>query len=144
MGVFDKLVKWARVKSPWIVHFNTGACNACDIEVLAALTPRFDVERLGIILRGSPRHGDVLVVTGPVTGQVAKRLRRVYEQMPHPKFVLAVGSCACSGGAFRDCYNVKGGVDRVIPVDMYIPGCSARPDAIIDGVAKLLGKLAAS
>lgn len=138
------LVRWARVKSPWIVHFNSGACNACDIEVLAALTPRFDVERFGLLLRGSPRHGDVLVCTGPVTRQVKDRLARIYEQMPEPKFVVAVGSCACSGGAFRGCYNVLGGIDAVVPVTAYIPGCPARPDAIIDGVVKLLGKLQAT
>jgi NADH-quinone oxidoreductase B subunit len=139
--MFSGLVRWARVKSPWFVHFNSGACNACDIEVLAALTPRFDIERFGLLLRGSPRHGDVLVCTGPVTRQVKDRLIRIYEQMPDPKFVVAVGSCACSGGAFRGCYNVLGGVDAVIPVTAYIPGCPARPDAIIDGVLKLLDKL---
>jgi len=137
----SKLVQWARIKSPWIVHFNTGACNACDIEVLAALTPRFDIERFGILLKASPRHGDVLVCTGPVTRQVKPRLVRIYEQMPDPKFVMAVGSCAASGGAFRGCYNVLGGIDQAIPVDVYVPGCAARPDAIIDGVVKLLGKL---
>ena len=142
--MFSRLVRWARVKSPWFVHFNSGACNACDIEVLAALTPRFDVERFGLLLRGSPRHGDVLVCTGPVTRQVKDRLIRIYEQMPDPKFVVAVGSCACSGGAFRGCYNVLGGVDAAIPVTAYIPGCPARPDAIIDGVVKLLGKLQTS
>ncbi|MCL6451504.1 MAG: NADH-quinone oxidoreductase subunit NuoB [Acetobacteraceae bacterium] len=141
--MFERLKRWARVKSPWIVHFNSGACNACDIEVLAALTPRFDVERFGLLLRGSPRHGDVLVCTGPVTRQVKKRLQRIYEQMPEPRFVVAVGSCACSGGCFRGCYNVEGGVDAVVPVAAYVPGCPARPDAIIDGVVKLLGKLKA-
>jgi len=139
--MLQSLVKWARIKSPWILHWNTGACNACDIEVLAALTPRFDVERFGILLQGSPRHSDVIVCTGPVTKQVKDRLIRVYNQTPGPKFVVAVGSCACSGGAFRGCYNVLGGIDQAIPVDAYIPGCAARPDAIIDGVVKLLAKL---
>ena len=135
------IVKWARSKSPWIIHFNTGSCNGCDIEVVAALTPRFDVERFGVLLKGSPRHADALVVTGPVTRQVRSRLRRIYEQMPNPKFVIAVGTCACTGGVFKDCYNVCQGVDQVIPVDIYIPGCAARPEAIIDGVAKLLKKI---
>ena len=142
MGLIKKLVKWARVKSPWILHFNSGACNACDIEVVAALTPRFDVERLGIVLKGTPRHADVLVCTGPVTRQIEDRLRRVYDQMAHPKFVVAVGTCACSGGVFRGCYNVKGGVDQVIPVNAYIPGCAVSPHAILDGVAKLLNSVA--
>ncbi|NLO89069.1 MAG: NADH-quinone oxidoreductase subunit B family protein [Clostridia bacterium] len=139
--MFQSLVNWARVKSPWILHWNTGACNACDIEVLAALTPRFDVERFGILLQGTPRHADVIVCTGPVTRQVKDRLIRVYNQTPDPKFVVAVGTCACSGGVFRGNYNVLGGIDQVIPVDAYIPGCAARPDAIIDGVVKLLAKL---
>jgi len=139
--MISRLVNWARVKSPWIVHFNSGACNGCDIEVLDALTPRFDVERFGLLLKGSPRHGDVLVCTGPVTRQIKNRLVRIYEQMPEPKFVVAVGGCACSGGVFRGCYSVLGGVDAAIPVDAYIPGCAARPDAIIDGVVKLLAKL---
>lgn len=141
MGLIKKLVKWARIKSPWIIHFNSGACNACDIEVVAALTPRFDVERIGMIIRGTPRHADVLVCTGAVTRQIKDRLVRIYEQMPSPKFVVAVGSCACSGGIFKGCYNVCGGVDQVIPVDAYIPGCAASPQAILDGVAKLLASL---
>jgi NADH-quinone oxidoreductase B subunit len=136
------LLKWARIKSPWICHFNTGGCNACDIEVVAALTPRFDVERFGVLLKGSPRHSDVLVVTGPVTRQSEARLKRVYEQMAEPKFVLAVGVCTCSGGVFHGCYNAKGGVDTVIPVDVYIGGCPPRPSEIIDGVVQLLNKIA--
>lgn len=139
--MLESVVKWARVKSPWILHFNTGACNACDIEVLATLTPRFDVERFGILLKGSPRHADVMVVTGSVTRQVKNRLVRVYEQMPEPKFVLVVGNCATSGGVFQKCYSVYEGVDKVIPVDMYVPGCPPKPEAIIYGVAKLLGKI---
>jgi NADH-quinone oxidoreductase B subunit len=141
MGALADLVTWARLKSPWIVHFNSGACNACDIEVVAALTPRFDIERLGILQKGSPRHGDILVCTGPVTKQAGERLKRIYEQMPDPKFVIAVGTCACSGGVFSGCYSMLGGVDQIIPVDVYIPGCSTRPDAIIDGVVKLITKI---
>ena len=141
MGLIKKIVGWARRKSPWIIHFNSGACNACDIEVVASLTPRFDVERLGMILKGTPRHADVLVCTGAVTRQIKDRLIRVYEQMPSPKFVIAVGTCACSGGVFKGCYNVCGGVDKVIPVDAYIPGCAASPHAILGGVAKLLKSL---
>ena len=137
----DRIIRWARRKSPWIVHFNSGACNACDIEVVAALTPYFDVERFGVQLKGTPRHADVLVCTGPVTLQMKDRLIRIYEQMPDPKLVVAVGSCACSGGVFEGCYCVEGGIDAVVPVAAYIPGCSARPEAIIDGVVKLLKSL---
>ena len=141
MQTVDRLIKWARGKSPWIVHFNSGACNACDIEVLASLTPRYDVERFGILQKGSPRHADVLICSGPVTLQQKQRLITIYEQMPAPKFVIAVGTCACSAGVFDGCYCVEGGIDQAIPVDMYVPGCPARPEAIIDGVVKLLGGL---
>ena len=141
MGLIQKIVTWARIKSPWVIHFNTGACNACDIEVIAALTPRFDLERFGVQLKGTPRHADVLVCSGPVTLQIKDRLKRIYDQMPEPKFVVAVGTCACSGGVFQGCYNVEGGIDTAIPVNAYIPGCAARPEAIIDGVVKLLSSL---
>jgi len=141
MSLIKKIVTWARIKSPWILHFNTGACNACDIELIAALTPVYDVERFGILLKGTPRHADVLVCSGPVTHQIKNRLIRIYEQMPEPKFVVAVGTCACSGGVFQGCYNVEGGIDQVIPVSVFIPGCPASPKAIIDGVVKLLASL---
>ncbi len=137
----EGLTGWSRFKSPWVCHLNTGGCNGCDIETLAAFTPRFDVERFGILLKPSPRHADVLVCTGPITRQIKERTRRIYEQMPEPKFVIAVGSCTCSGGVFSGCYNVLGGMDTVIPVNLYIPGCPPRPDAIIEGVLKLLGTL---
>ncbi len=132
---------WARLNSIWAVHFNSGSCNGCDIEILAMFTPLYDVERLGIKLQGSPRHADVLVVTGPVTRQARERLLRIYEQMPDPKFVISVGSCSISGGVFDGCYNVVGSVDEIIPVDVYIPGCPPRPEAIIDGVVQLLTHL---
>ncbi len=141
--LMEKITTWARVNSPWIIHFNSGSCNGCDIEILATLTPRYDVERFGIKLRGSPRHADVLVCTGPVTRQARERLIRVYEQMPEPKFVVAVGTCAISGGVFQGCYNIVGHIDEVLPVDAYIPGCPPRPEAIIDGIVKLLGHLQA-
>jgi NADH-quinone oxidoreductase B subunit len=143
MKFVDRLVSWARRKSPWVIHFNTGSCNACDIEIVATITPRFDLERFGVLLKGTPRHADVLLCSGPVTRQVKDRLKRVYDQMAEPKFVVAVGTCACSGGIFRGCYNVTGGIDTVIPVSAYVPGCPVRPEAIIDGVAKLLGSLEA-
>jgi NADH-quinone oxidoreductase B subunit len=143
MALIEKLVTWARIKSPWIIHFNSGACNGCDIEILASLTPKFDLERFGVLLKGTPRHADVLICSGPVTRQTKDRLIRIYEQMPEPKFVVAIGTCACSGGVFAGCYNILGGIDTAIPVSAYIPGCAASPQAIIDGVAKLLGSLKA-
>jgi NADH-quinone oxidoreductase B subunit len=135
-----KALDWARTKSPWLLHFNTGGCNGCDIELVAALTPKFDVERFGIRLQGSPRHADIMAVTGPVTSQIEDRLMRVYEQMPAPKQVVAIGTCAISGAPFKDCYNVHGGIDSLLKVDAYIPGCPPKPEAIIDGIAKLLQK----
>jgi NADH-quinone oxidoreductase B subunit len=139
--MLNKLARWSRIRSPWVLHLNSGACNACDIEILAALTPRFDVERFGILLKATPRHADVIIASGPVTRQMRDRIIRIYEQVPDPKFVIAVGACALSGCVYRGAYNIMGGIDQVIPVNMYVPGCPARPDAIIDGVVKLLGKL---
>lgn len=138
MTHLNNQMKWAMSKSPWVLHFNSGACNGCDIEVVALLTPTYDVERFGILLEPSPRHADVLLVTGCVTRQCASRLIRIFEQMPEPKFVVAIGACACSGGVFSGNYTVLSGADKVIPVNMYIPGCPPKPEAIIDGVIKLL------
>lgn len=129
-------------KSPWIIHYDGSSCNGCDIEVLACLTPMYDVERFGIINTGNPKHADIFLVTGSVNEQNKDVVRQIYEQMPEPKVVVAVGICACSAGVFAECYNVQGGVDKVIPVDVYVPGCAARPEAIIDGVVKGLGVLA--
>jgi len=139
--MLEGLVKKARIKSPWIVHMNCGSCNGCDIEILAALIPRLDAERFGVLLKGSPRHGDVLVCTGPVTKQMRERLLRVYDQMAEPKFVVVVGSCGTSGGVFDGAYCVEGGIDKVIPVDAYVAGCPPRPDAILNGVVALLKKI---
>jgi NADH-quinone oxidoreductase B subunit len=140
-NTLDQVKTWARINSPWVIHFNSGSCNGCDIEILATLTPRFDLERFGVKLKGSPRHADVLLCTGPVTLQQRDRLLRIYEQMPDPKFVVAIGTCSISGGAFQGCYGVLGGIDTVIPVAAYIPGCPPRPEAIIDGVVKLVMSL---
>lgn len=128
-------------RSLWVFHFNAGSCNGCDIEIVAALTPRYDPERFGIKLVGSPRHADVLLVTGPVTNQMADALRRVYAQMPSPKVVMAVGTCAQSGGVFSTSYNLAGPVDNIIPVDVYVPGCAIRPEALINGVVTAITKL---
>lgn len=141
MKLKDKIILWSRLRSPWVIHFNTGACNGCDIEIVDALTPKYDLERFGIVLKGTPRHADIMIVSGPVTRQQAKRLKRIYDQMAEPKFVLAVGTCACSGGVFDGCYSVLGGLDKVIPVSAYIPGCPVRPEAIIDAVVKLIKEL---
>jgi ech hydrogenase subunit C len=130
-------------KSPWILHYDATSCNGCDIEVLASLTPMYDVERFGIINTGNPKHADIFVITGSVNEQNREVVRNLYEQMPNPKVVVAVGICACSGGVFRECYNVAGGIDKIIPVDVYVPGCAARPESIIDGIVTALGILEA-
>lgn len=128
-------------KSPWIIHYDASSCNGCDIEVLACLTPLYDVERFGILNTGNPKHADIFVVTGSVNEQNRQVIKNIYDQMPKPNVVIGVGICACSGGVFKECYNVAGGVGQVIPVDVYVPGCSVRPEQIIDGVVKALGIL---
>jgi NADH-quinone oxidoreductase B subunit len=140
-GILEEVKTWARINSPWAIHYNSGSCNGCDIEILATLTPRFDIERFGIKLQGSPRHADVLICTGPVTLQSRDRLLRTYAQMPEPKFVVAVGSCSISGGVFAGSYAVIGSISDVIPVNVFIPGCPPRPEAIIYGVVQLLNSL---
>jgi len=130
-------------RSPWLLHYDGSSCNGCDIEVLACLTPLYDAERFGVINTGNPRHADLLLLTGSINHQNEEVVRNLYSQMPEPKVVLAVGICATSGGVFADCYNVKGGADKVVPVDVYIPGCAARPEAIIDGIVRALGVLEA-
>ncbi len=128
-------------KSPWIIHYDATSCNGCDIEVLACLTPMYDIERFGIVNTGNPKHADILLITGSVNEQTKAAVKNIYDQMPNPKVVVAIGICATSGGIFAECYNVSGGVDKVIPVDVYVPGCAARPESIIDGVVKGLGVL---
>lgn len=128
-------------RSPWVLHYNATSCNGCDIEVVACLTPMYDLERFGILNTGNPKHADILLVTGSVSDRSAEILRNLYDQMPEPKVVLAIGICATSGGIFAECYNIKGGVDKVLPVDVYVPGCAVRPEAVIDGVIKALDVL---
>ena len=126
------------IKSPWLLHYDGSSCNGCDIEVLACTTPKYDIERFGIINTGDPFQADILLITGGVNHQSESVIQQIYTQMPEPKVVVAVGICACTGGVFKDCYNIKGGVDTIIPVDVYVPGCAARPQAIIDGVVQAL------
>jgi len=133
------MISGVRRRSLWLYHFNSGGCNGCDIEFVASLTPRYDLERLGVQLVPSPRHADVLVVTGPVTALSASSLKTVYDQMPEPKIVIALGTCACTGGIFSNCYNVIGGADKVVPVDVKIPGCPANPGALLSYLSRLRG-----
>lgn len=128
-------------RSLWVYHLNSGSCNGCEIEIVAAITPRYDPERFGVKLVGSPRHADVILVTGPVTKKMKDRLLRVYQQVPEPKVVICVGTCGESGGVFYDSYSLAGPVDDVIPVDVYVPGCPPRPEAILHGVVTAIAKL---
>lgn len=127
-----------RKKSPWILHYNAGGCNGCDIEILACLGPKYDIERFGMINNGNPKQSDILLVTGPVTKRSRERLVEIYAQMPEPKVVVSCGACACTGGVFRGMYNCEGGVDQYIPVDVYVCGCGSRPEQIIDGIIEAL------
>ncbi len=147
MPVLEKAKLWGLKKSPWVYHVNTGACNNCDIEVLELLTPRFDVERLGVLLAPSPRHADALLVTGICTKQIRPRLQEIYRQAAKPCLVVCLGACACTGGIFYDAWHFAGPVDDAIrEVDpdaliVYIPGCPPKPEAMIAGMAKALGDL---
>jgi len=131
------IINWGRAGSIWPVTFGL-AC--CAIEMMAAGASRNDLDRFGIIFRASPRQADCLIVAGTLTYKMAPILRRVYDQMPHPRYVVAMGSCACSGGVFRT-YAVVQGVDQIVPVDIYIPGCPPRPEALIEGLLKLRRKI---
>lgn len=128
-------------RSPWIVHMNGNSCNGCDIEVLACLTPLYDAERLGVINIGTPKQADIMVVTGSINYKSVDVLLNIYNQMPDPKAVVAIGACACTGGIFHDCYNVIGGADKLIPVDVYVPGCCPKPETILDGIAQAAAML---
>jgi ech hydrogenase subunit C len=128
-------------KSPWLLHYDGSSCNGCDIEVLACLTPIYDVERFGIINTGNPKHADIFLITGGINHQNKPVVEQIFKQMPKPKVVVAVGICACDGGIFKECYNILGGVDTTLPVDIYVPGCAARPEAIIDGVVQAIALL---
>jgi Ni,Fe-hydrogenase III small subunit len=127
-----------RKKSPWILHYNAGSCNGCDIEILACLGPKYDIERFGMINTGNPKQSDILLVTGPLTKRSRERLVEIYAQMPEQKVVVSCGACACTGGVFRGMYNCEGGVDQYIPVDVYVCGCGTRPEQIIDGVIQAI------
>ena len=134
-------------KSPWVYHVNAGACNNCDIEVLELLTPRFDVERLGVLLVDSPRHADALLISGICSRQAAPRVQEVYRSVPKPCVVFAIGACANNHGVFTGGYNAPRTVDEVIKevdpnaIVVYIPGCPPKPEAMILGVAKALATL---
>jgi NADH-quinone oxidoreductase subunit B len=135
----DAFLNWARKSSVWPVTFGL-AC--CAIEMMATFCSRFDVERLGMVPWASPRHSDLMIVSGTVTIKMAPMLLRIYDQMPDPKWVVPMGSCANSGGPFRHGYHVVKGVDRIVPVDVYVPGCPPTPDSLMYGLLKLQEQVA--
>jgi len=138
-ATFNGLINWARSRSPWPLGYGL-AC--CAIEMMATGASHHDLARFGAeVFRSSPRQADVMIVAGTVTHKMAPRLRRLYEQMPEPKWVIAMGNCASSGGEFWDSYSTLQGVDTVVPVDVYVPGCPPRPEALIEGVLKLREKI---
>ena len=131
----------ALTKSPWVFHLSTGSCNNCDIEVLDCLTPRYDIERFGMLLVPSIKHADVLFITGSCNRKSVIRLKRLYEQAPQPCLVVAIGECSMSRGMFIHSYNCPVPLDKIIPVNAYIPGCPPKPEAIIMGAVKLIQKV---
>jgi ech hydrogenase subunit C len=135
-GLKDKIMNYARMKSPWILHLDVGGCNGCSIELFATLSPRYDIERFGGLSKNNPRHSDILLIDGAISRKIAPRLRRIYEQTPEPKVVVAVGGCAITKGIFHDSYNIVGPLDRIMPVDVYVPGCPPKPEAILHGLLK--------
>ncbi len=127
-------------RSPWLFRINTGSCNGCDVELATtAMIPRYDVERLGCKYIGSPKHADIVLVTGSITARSEPYLKRLLEEIPDPKVVVAIGICPISGGVFRDSYSIRGPLDKFVDVDVNVAGCPVRPQSIIDGVAEAIG-----
>ncbi|KAL6918617.1 hypothetical protein FSST1_010112 [Fusarium sambucinum] len=134
----DKIASWTRNGSFWPLSFGL-AC--CAVEMMHASTPRYDQDRLGIIFRASPRHLDVMIVAGTVTNKMAPALRQCYDQMPEPRWVISMGSCANGGGYYHYSYSVVRGVDRIVPVDIYVPGCPPTPEALLYRIFQLQKKI---
>lgn len=140
MGLQEKIL----TRSIYAFHVSSGSCNNCDIEIIDCLTPRYDLERFGIVLVGSVKHADALFCTGSANRLTVPRIKKLYEQMPKPGFVIAWGACGSSRGLFKDSYNTTQPLDEIIPVDFYIPGCPPKPEAVIAAIVKLRAKIDAA
>ena len=134
--MFQKMIDKSMAKSPWIFHVNAGSCNGCDIELVSVLTPRYDAERLGFRLTGTPRQADIVVVSGPITLQTRDRLIRTLAQVPEPRVVVSLGSCPRSGNVFKGSYAIDGPLDKYTHVDVSVGGCTPKPEAIVAALAK--------
>ena len=134
--MFKKMIADSMSKSPWIYHVNTGSGNGCDIELVAVLTPRYDAERFGFKLAGTPRHADIVVVSGPITSQSKERLLRTLEQVPEPRCIVTLGSCPQTGNVFKGSYSVEAPIEKFVHVDVAIAGCTPKPEAVIEGLYK--------
>lgn len=136
IGLFQQMIKISRRRSPWIYRINAGSCNGCDIEVAPCFSPRYDGEQIGALLQGSPKHADILLISGPVTLRTRDMVKEIYEQVPAPKAVIALGSCPASGNVFSGSPTIIGNLESLIPVDLYVPGCPPRPQAILEAIQK--------
>jgi len=138
LTTLDKMVNWARKRSMWPFGFGL-AC--CAIEMISTFSPKYDLARYGMeVMRASPRQADLMIVAGRVSNKMAPVVKRLYEQMPNPKWVISMGACASTGGVFNN-YAILQGVDKIIPVDVYVPGCPPRPEQLINGILKLFEKI---
>ncbi len=142
MNLLEKLVAVSRTKSPWVYCINAGSCNGCDIETAACLAPRYDAEQIGVLRQGSPKHADILLITGPLTKRSRQAVLDIYAQMPSPKAVVALGSCPASGNVFAGSPAIDAPLESVIPVDVFVPGCPPRPQVIMQGIAQAAQMLA--
>ncbi len=134
--MFQSMIDKSMSKSPWILHINAGSCNGCDIELVSVLTPRYDAERLGFRLTGTPRQADIVVVSGPITRQTRDRLVRTLAQVPEPRVVVSLGSCPRSGNVFKGSYSIDGPLEKWTHVDVSVGGCTPKPEAIVAALAQ--------